>query len=117
MTYLNEEGEYDYDDDADRYNMPSDFEYYTFGVKEEEDPWGGSGTATVVYFAPLEYFRENGYMFDSYMPVEDKLPNLFGQACEATYTFKGDVATARATCEALGFTVDDKFQRFIEVET
>ena len=111
---LNEQGDYDYDDDKDEYIMPKNFGAYYYAAVREEDPWGSDKMVTVVYFTPIEYYEANGYMWDQYMPVEDQLPNnLFGQACEATYTFNGTVAEAQANCEALGFKRCDRFDLFI----
>jgi hypothetical protein len=113
MTYLNAQGDYDYDDAADRYKMPDDFASYTFAVTEEDDPWGGSGLATMVAFCPIEYFEANGYMWDQYSPMEDKLPKSFSQCMEAMYEFDGTVEQAKATLIALGFTEHQGFTDFM----
>lgn len=113
---LNQDGDYDYDDDKDEYIMPKDFGSYYFSAREEEDPWGGDGQATMVYFTPIEYYEANGYMWDQYSPMEDNLPSQFSQCMEATYEFKGTVAEAQAHCEALGFKTSAQFDRLVAMD-
>jgi len=115
-SYLNQEGDYEYNEDLDRYEMPADFDYYYFAVREEDDPWGSKSKATVVYFCPSEYFDQSGYMWDQYSPMEDRLPRLFSEAYEGTYTFKGTVEEAQATCEALGMRTNAKFSKIVEYD-
>ena len=111
---LNADGDYTYNEDTDEYEgfptEPKDFAVY---VTEADDLWGGDEKVTVMTLTPVEFFEANGYMWDSYMPVEEKIPDTFGQAMEATYDTELSVEDAKAALFAIGFVEHEGYSKFM----
>lgn len=98
------------DEDRDPYDG-IDPDQVLFFVREEDDPWGGDGTQTVVYITPKEYFETEGYMYDQYF--DSGLPKCFEEVSENTFTYRGSVDEARNRLLSDGFVEDSKFAEFM----
>jgi hypothetical protein len=114
MTYLTEYNDYEYNEETEQYEMPTDFGYYYFAVTEEEAYWSDSGEkVTLVTICPSEYFDKTGYLWDSEMPIDNRLPKAFSAIMETVYKFDGIPELAEATCEALGLKRNQALDDFL----
>lgn len=82
-----------------------------FYAREEDDPWGGDGTVTMVYITPKDYFETEGYMYDQYF--ESGLPKCFSVCSENMFEYRGSVDEARNRLLSDGYVEDKKFAQHI----